>query len=88
MEISEQYQIEGEAIYIARCYEKSILRKKTYHSKMHILYILSLICLARMDLSEHYHIEGKAWDVWDVMRNPFQAKHINDVSNVIITSYY
>jgi hypothetical protein len=38
--------------------------------KVHILkikptciYILSLICFARIDFSEQYHIEGKACDV-------------------------
>jgi hypothetical protein len=30
-----------------------------------------------MDLSEQYHIEDEVW-VWDVMKNPFGAKHIND----------
>ena len=39
-------------------------------------YILSLICLTKMDFSEQYHIEGK---VRDVVRSPFWAKHINIV---------
>jgi hypothetical protein len=30
-----------------------------------------------MDLSEQYLIEDEIW-VWDVMKNLFQAKHIND----------
>lgn len=36
-------------------------------------YILSLICFAKIDLSEQSCIEVKTWDV---MKSPFQAKHI------------
>jgi len=39
------------------------------------LYIVSLICFARMNFSEQSHIKGRARDA---MRNPFRAKHIND----------
>ena len=37
--------------------------------------VLSLICFVRMDFSELYRNEGK---VWDVMKSPLRAKHIND----------
>ena len=38
-------------------------------------YIPSLICFGRIVFSEQYHTKDEAWDV---MRNPFQARHIND----------
>ena len=37
--------------------------------------VLLLICLARMDISNHYYIEGQ-----HATRSPFQAKHINPKS--------
>lgn len=40
-----------------------------------------MIYFERMDFAEHYHIEGKDRDV---MRGPFQAKHINKSTACIL----
>jgi hypothetical protein len=43
-------------------------------------YILSLICIARINFSEQPHIKGKAWDA---VRSPFRAIHINESKIVV-----
>ena len=43
-------------------------------------YILSLICIARINFSEQPHIKGKARDA---VRSPFRAIHINESKIVV-----
>jgi hypothetical protein len=44
---------------------------------MKYMYILSLICFARMNFSEQYHTEGKVW-VRGCMEKSISSKIIND----------